>query len=424
MSKYVLGLDVGGTKIQAGIVNQRNKVILEKQFPMKPKNKITALNSILEAIEDIITKDVSKIGLGITGLVDTKTGIVSQSPNLPKDWHHVKLGQIIKTKYKKSAIIDNDANCIALAESIIGLGKNYNHVLSITIGTGIGAGLINNHKIYQGSQNSLEFGHTIISDTSPICSCGKIGHLEALVSGQALVKLYYKETGIKISSYEIIKKVKSASKVKLKKISNLLPKKEVIKKKFTFTSNKLVVVIGSSTGGPPALMEVLPRIPADFPAWMLIVQHMPKGFTKSLAERLNEQCAIKVKEAEEGDKYEPGTALIAPGDYHMIVKDSHIELNKNPRLHGVRPSVDPTMISASENFKNNTLGVILTGMGSDGADGMVNIKDRGGKTIAQDEKSSVIFGMPKMSIAKGCVDQIITLTKIPSAIIDGMEGLT
>ncbi|MEE8358245.1 MAG: chemotaxis response regulator protein-glutamate methylesterase [Candidatus Hydrothermarchaeales archaeon] len=223
---------------------------------------------------------------------------------------------------------------------------------------------------------------------------------------------------------EIIKKIKSASKVKMKRISITQPKKEIIKKRFKSQTNQTVVIIGSSTGGPPALLEILPRIPPNFPAWILIVQHMPKGFTKSLAERLDERCAINVKEAESGDRFEPGTALIAPGDYHMKIKDSCVKLDKNPRLHGVRPSVDPTMISATKNFYNNIVGIILTGMGDDGAEGMETIKENGGRTIAQDEDSCVIFGMPKMAIAKGCVDQVVPLKRIPYAMVNAVGNLT
>jgi two-component system chemotaxis response regulator CheB len=186
---------------------------------------------------------------------------------------------------------------------------------------------------------------------------------------------------------------------------------------------KKVVVIGSSTGGPGALEQVVPRLPENLKAGILIVQHMPPGFTRSLAERLNRISAVEIKEAQDGDAILEGRALLAPGDYHMIVRKGagagHIvSMSQEPPVHRVRPAVDVTMKSAVRNFGAGIVGVVLTGMGTDGAFGLKDIKDQGGRTIACDEKTSVIFGMPKAAIELGCVDRVEPLGNIAGAIID------
>lgn len=190
---------------------------------------------------------------------------------------------------------------------------------------------------------------------------------------------------------------------------------------FRRVMGKHIIAIGTSTGGPRALSELLPQLPGDIPAGILIVQHMPPWFTKSLAERLDRSGVIRVKEAEVGDKIEDGQALIAPGDYHLVVKRAEngervVDLNQDPPVHAVRPAADITLQSVAANYGSRTLGVILTGMGSDGARGMEAIKEHGGKTIASDEETSIIFGMPKAAIDLGCVDRIAPLHKIPEEI--------
>jgi two-component system chemotaxis response regulator CheB len=166
--------------------------------------------------------------------------------------------------------------------------------------------------------------------------------------------------------------------------------------------SKRVVVIGSSTGGPKALDEIFSALPDGIPAGMLVVQHMPPYFTKSLAERLDKHSPVHVREGEEADMITNGSALVAPGDYHMAVNNGKIHMNKEPPVNAIRPSVDVTMLSIAKTYGSNTVGVILTGMGRDGADGMKAIKEGGGKTIACDENTSVIFGMPKEAIKLGC----------------------
>jgi two-component system, chemotaxis family, protein-glutamate methylesterase/glutaminase len=179
-----------------------------------------------------------------------------------------------------------------------------------------------------------------------------------------------------------------------------------------------IVVIGSSTGGPKALYQVVPGLPADIPAAVLIVQHMPPGFTHSLAERLDHLSNIRVKEVEPGDVISQGVAYIAKGGYHMVVeKGGTLALNENPTVCGVRPSVDVLMQSVAQFYKKSVLGVILTGMGSDGTRGSQQIKQQGGHIIAEDQSTCVVWGMPKSVAEAGYADQIIPLPRIADGIV-------
>lgn len=200
-----------------------------------------------------------------------------------------------------------------------------------------------------------------------------------------------------------------------------IPEREKVPRKASLVRSKKVIVIGASTGGPGALERVISKLPQDLSAGVLVVQHMPPGFTRSLAERLNRISAIDVKEAEDGDVILDGRALIAPGNYHMIVRkgvgfDRIVSMSQEPPVHRVRPAADVTMKSASRVFGSSIVGVVLTGMGSDGAFGLKDIKQQGGRTIACDEKTSVIFGMPKAAIELGCVDRVTALDDIAGEI--------
>jgi len=196
-------------------------------------------------------------------------------------------------------------------------------------------------------------------------------------------------------------------------------------------SNDGILLIGSSTGGPQTLSQIFPRFPANIPVGILVVQHMPPIFTKSLAERLNKISQITVKEAEEGDEIQPGLALIAPGGYHMTVEEKmvsgrkkrYVSLNQNDRIHGVRPSVDVTFTTAANVYGKGTVGVILTGMGQDGANSMGLIKAKGGYTIAQDEKTSIIFGMPQAAIKLGVIDSVLPLDQIPFNAVNKIKSV-
>ncbi|MBI0584376.1 MAG: chemotaxis response regulator protein-glutamate methylesterase [Methanomassiliicoccus sp.] len=181
-------------------------------------------------------------------------------------------------------------------------------------------------------------------------------------------------------------------------------------------SGDWVVLIGSSTGGPKALPEVLSRLPANLPAAVLIVQHMPEGFTRSFAERLNWASPLEVKEAEDGEEIKKGKVYLAPGNRHMVLKGTRLHLDDGPKVNYVRPAADVLMKSVAPLYGPRTIGVILTGMGSDGAEGMRLIKQNGGKTIVQNEDTCVVYGMPKAVADIGAADRIVPLEDIARTI--------
>lgn len=184
-------------------------------------------------------------------------------------------------------------------------------------------------------------------------------------------------------------------------------------------SNHLIA-IGASTGGTRALHDILAAMPADAPA-MAIVQHMPEHFTYSFAQRLNKICAMEVKEAEDGDRLTQGRVLIAPGNKHMIVRRSsaslYVEVKEGPLVSRHRPSVDVLFKSAAQAAGANTIAALLTGMGKDGAAGLKVLRDAGAATIAQDETTSVVFGMPKEAILLGAAQEVLPLDAIPKSLL-------
>ena len=171
------------------------------------------------------------------------------------------------------------------------------------------------------------------------------------------------------------------------------------------TSPSKIVAIGISTGGPNALLYLLSQLPADFPGTILIVQHMPQGFTEMFADRLADSCAIEVKEAQSGDMLLAGRALICPGNRHLRVRRM---------VNGHRPSADVLFRSVAQEFGSKTLALIMTGMGEDGAEGIGAVKESGGLAVAQDEASSVVFGMPKVAIERGHVNRVVALDLLPN----------
>jgi two-component system chemotaxis response regulator CheB len=187
-----------------------------------------------------------------------------------------------------------------------------------------------------------------------------------------------------------------------------------------------IVAIGASTGGPLALQMLLPKFPGDINFAIMVVQHMPQGFTAPLAKRLDSLCEIRVKEAEEGDVIKPGVSLIAPAGLHMTVRkvqsrqfgvQNKVMLGVNPPGELHKPSVDVLLASVAREYGGRSIGVVLTGMGSDGAKGLGAIKKEGGFTIAQDEASSAIFGMPRVAIETNAVDKILPITSIAEEIL-------
>jgi two-component system chemotaxis response regulator CheB len=186
-----------------------------------------------------------------------------------------------------------------------------------------------------------------------------------------------------------------------------------------------IIAIGASTGGTKAIEAVLRHLPPGTPG-ILIVQHMPENFTASFAKRLNEICAIEVREACHNDRVRSGTALIAPGNRHMLLQrdggDYRVKIKAGPRVHYQRPSVDVLFQSVAEHAGRNAIGIMLTGMGADGARGMLRMKQSCAHNIAQDETSSVVFGMPKAAIKQQAVDEVVSLSKIPAAIIKALQN--
>lgn len=185
-------------------------------------------------------------------------------------------------------------------------------------------------------------------------------------------------------------------------------------------TTELVVAVGASTGGTEALRKFLMELPYDCPG-IVIVQHMPEKFTRSFADRLNELCNITVKEAEDGDAVIRGRALIAPGNMHLLLKRSgaryYVQLNEGPLVNRHRPSVDVLFRSFARYAGKNAIGIIMTGMGDDGARGLLEMRMAGAQTIAQDEKSCVVFGMPKEAIRHGAAEKVLPLDLIASTMM-------
>jgi two-component system chemotaxis response regulator CheB len=184
-----------------------------------------------------------------------------------------------------------------------------------------------------------------------------------------------------------------------------------------------VIAIGASTGGTEAIAGILPRLPQGVPG-IVITQHIPAGFSRAFATRLNQMCAFEVKEAEEGDAVHPGRALIAPGDFHMLLRKSadgyRVAVKTGPRVCYQRPSVDVMFSSVAESAGAHAVGVLLTGMGSDGAQGLLKMRQTGARTIAQDEASCVVFGMPREAIRAGAAGRVVALPGIPQAILSAV----
>ncbi|HQY57514.1 MAG: chemotaxis response regulator protein-glutamate methylesterase [Nitrospira sp.] len=238
----------------------------------------------------------------------------------------------------------------------------------------------------------------------------KITEIQNLLVPKVLAARY---AGAKLKKVPLIGGAKSVA----------LPTKALSSLSVSMTRGSKIIAIGCSTGGPQALFEIMPTIPADCPAGIVIVQHMPKSFTKPFAERLNNLCALEVREAVDGDEVKPGRVLVAPGglQFRVVKKSitsSVVKLSPNVENHPHAPCADIMMQSVAALYGERTIGVILTGMGHDGLEGMRAIKAAKGRTVAQDEASSVVYGMPKAVVEAGCAEKVVSLSKVIGEIMN------
>ncbi|MBS4096146.1 MAG: chemotaxis response regulator protein-glutamate methylesterase [Sulfuricella sp.] len=237
--------------------------------------------------------------------------------------------------------------------------------------------------------------------------------------------------GLQDYSTEIAEKIRAAARAHIKKANLDVQKSLSADAVLPSLSNRIastekLIIVGASTGGTEAIKDFLIKLPPDCPG-IAITQHMPEAFTKSFANRLDSLCKITVKEAENGDRILPGHAFIAPGHSHLLVKRSGAnyvcELSSGPPVNRHRPSVDVLFRSAANCVGKNAIGVILTGMGKDGAAGMLEMKQAGAYNFAQDEASCVVFGMPKEAIAMGGVDEIVAIPQMSSKVMTYLSTL-
>ncbi len=232
--------------------------------------------------------------------------------------------------------------------------------------------------------------------------------------------------GVSDGAEQIAAKVKTAARARVlprPSVPSAKPKLEA--SPIGFQTTHQLIAIGASTGGTEAIREVLTSMPANTPG-IVIVQHMPPGFTASFANRMNSLCALRVKEAEEGDRVLPGQALIAPGNYHLVLERSgaeyRVRLSSAPPVNLHRPSVDVLFDSCARHAGQNAAAAILTGMGDDGARGLKRMRDAGAKTIAQNEETCVVFGMPRVAIELGAAERVLPLQRIAGELLKLASG--
>jgi two-component system chemotaxis response regulator CheB len=267
----------------------------------------------------------------------------------------------------------------------------------------------------------LQDADSITDWTTKAFQCGAVE-----VLSKEMLELWQQQD----NGFKLCEMVKSVAQTQLKK--RFFAEENVVKPKLsadavlqqmkvrTLTTQDKVIAVGASTGGTEAIRLFLEGLPEKCPG-IVIVQHMPENFTKSFAERLNELCNIVVKEAENGDLVTPGKALIAPGNRHVLLKrrgtQYYVELNNGPLVNRHRPSVDVLFRSAANYAAQNCIGILLTGMGDDGAKGLLEIREAGGRTIAQDEHTCVVFGMPKEAIQLNAVEKVLPIGEMSTYVM-------
>ena len=227
---------------------------------------------------------------------------------------------------------------------------------------------------------------------------------------------------------DLARAIRAAAAADLKKdqaVRTTEPRNDISAAQLLTQTTHKVIAIGASTGGTKAIESVLRTLPGTTPG-IVIVQHMPENFTHSFAQRLNEICQVEVREAKDNDHVVPGVALIAPGNYHMVLRRSGaqyiVAIKNGPRVHYQRPAVDVLFQSVAKVAGKNAVGVVLTGMGADGAKGLLAMKDAGAQTMAQDEATSIVFGMPKEAIKMGAANTVVALSKVPQAIFKALAA--
>jgi len=272
--------------------------------------------------------------------------------------------------------------------------------------------------------------HIMAERPTPVLMLSALDKREATIAIKSLehgaVDFLPKPSGVisydidKLSD-EIIAKVKTAAGVNVRNIALRLPEETFQRQWPKPVTRKSFIVIGASTGGPGAIATVLSHLPRDIPSAIVIVQHMSPEFVPSFVERLQWGCSLDISTARRGAVLSAGRVLVAPGGYHIAISQNgrvnKIRLSRKPLPHAVIPSIDYTMESAARAYGKSALGVLLTGIGSDGARGLKAIKEAGGSTIAEDQSTCVVFGMPKAAIELGCVDEVVPLPQIAQAIL-------
>jgi two-component system chemotaxis response regulator CheB len=255
-----------------------------------------------------------------------------------------------------------------------------------------------------------------------------VAHSEAAIRALALGAVEVLPKNTRYSTTEgvnraLVRAIRAAAQAVVRRPEELVAQPSAVEplgKGRMLTTHK-VIAIGASTGGPPAIEAVLKQLPPDCPG-IVIVQHMPAGFVDFFAKRLDEICPMEVRMASDGDAVVPGLALIAPGDKHTVMESSGsnytVRLKDGPAVFHQRPSVDVMFRSVAHSAGRNVVAVLLTGMGLDGAQGLLEIRQQGGRTIAQDEASCIIFGMPAEAIKLGAAEKVVSLPSIAGAIID------
>ena len=227
-------------------------------------------------------------------------------------------------------------------------------------------------------------------------------------------------------SRRLVEAIRAAARARIAKpIVEPVERENVPGYKIQLKTTHKVIAIGASTGGTIAIEKILSQMPLNIPG-IVVVQHMPEYFTASFAERLNTLCKIEVREARDGDTAAPGLALIAPGGHHMLLERSgafyQVRIKDGPMVHHQKPSVDVLFHSVAKNAGANAMGILLTGMGADGADGLVELHRMGGLTLAQDPDSSVVFGMPRAAAERGAAELLLPPARIGALLAEHLRG--